>query len=56
MSNGISRNGLLPPSQTMPLCLFTALCHSDNKFGRVMALLLLRGDNLMPPGKKMFLV
>ena len=27
-----------PPSQTMPLCLFTALRHSDHKSGRVMAI------------------
>ena len=38
MSYGISRNDRLPPSQTMPLCLFTALRHSDHKSGSVMAI------------------
>ena len=38
MPNGISRNGILHPSQTMPLCLFTALRHSDLKSGKVMVI------------------
>ena len=38
MANGINRNGRLPPSQTMPLCSFTALRHGDHTSGRVMAI------------------
>ena len=55
MSYGISRNGRLPPSQTMPLCLFTALRHSDHKSGRLMAIVTERWQ-INASSQKLFLV